>query len=120
MKRDGFVAFLLLVLTILLIVRLFTNVSSDSKQANVYYRGDMIATLDLNQDQIVVYEGKLGPVTVEVKNQKVAVIEETSPQHLCSLQGFVNSVLTPIICLPNEMIIEITGIPAENGLDVLQ
>lgn len=120
LKRDGLIALFLFAFTLLMIVRLVTSVQSSNSQANVYLGNVLIDTLDLTQNQIVTYEGRMGPVTVEVRDNKVAVIEETSPQNLCSLQGFVSSVLTPIICLPNEMIIQITGVEDKNGLDVLQ
>lgn len=119
-KKDGLLIGVLLIFTILMVVRIFTYTPAESQFAIVYLNGEKIDVLDLSVDQHVTYNGKLGPVVVEVKDHRVAVIKETSPQNLCSLQGFVDSVLTPIICLPNELIIEIHGGQTTNELDVIQ
>lgn len=52
----------------------------------------------------------LGPITVEIKNRRVRVADQTSPTNDCELMGFVGAVATPILCLPNQFYIEIRGI----------
>ena len=54
-------------------------------------------------------EGKLGEVLVEVNEGRVRVEKETSPYHYCSIQGYVSDPSTPIICLPNEVVVTIEG-----------
>ncbi len=55
------------------------------------------------------FNGTLGDVVVEYENGRVRVIKETSPQHICSKQGWSSSVFKPIVCLPNDFYIEIVG-----------
>lgn len=49
--------------------------------------------------------GTNGPVLIEYSKQRVRVYEETSPQHICRIQGWSNSPLKPITCLPNNVVI---------------
>ncbi len=68
----------------------------------------------------VTYNGTLGNVVVEYKNGSIRVKEETSPQNICSKQGWSSSVFRPIVCLPNDFYItlesnEDTGIDVEVG-----
>ena len=35
--------------------------------------------------------------------------KEESPLHYCSIQGWVDSVARPIVCLPNAVIITVVG-----------
>lgn len=42
---------------------------------------------------------------IEYSNNKVRVVEEVSPQHICREQGWSNSPLKPITCLPNNLVI---------------
>lgn len=52
-------------------------------------------------------QGELGVVVIEYINGKVRVIEETSPQNICQLQGETDSPAKPITCLPNYISITI-------------
>ena len=85
------------------------NASTSGKTAIVTVKGEEAARLDLSKDQTISVEGSLGPVVIEVKEGKVAVIEENSPHHYCSFQGYTDNPSTPIICLPNETMVEIEG-----------
>ena len=40
-----------------------------------------------------------------LSNNKVRVIDEESPKHICQKQGETNSPLFPLTCLPNNIII---------------
>jgi len=44
---------------------------------------------------------------IEYGNNQVRVVEEVSPQHICREQGWSNSPLKPITCLPNRLVIVI-------------
>ncbi len=46
-------------------------------------------------------------VYIEYKDAKVRVIDEESPQHICQKQGWTNSTLLPLTCLPNNIVISI-------------
>lgn len=58
-------------------------------------------------DFIYCVQGELGVVVIEYLNGKVKVIEETSPQNICQLQGETDSPAKPITCLPNYISITI-------------
>ena len=46
-------------------------------------------------------------VLIEYKNNKVRVIDEESPKNICQVQGWTNSTLFPLTCLPNNIVIAI-------------
>jgi len=46
-------------------------------------------------------------LVIEYGDNKVRVVEEVSPQHICREQGWSNSPLKPITCLPNKLVIVI-------------
>ncbi|MGI6713467.1 MAG: NusG domain II-containing protein [Bacilli bacterium] len=103
--------------------------------ANVYVINQKVHTLSLKMPRLTVYydaekpesiephrldlehqydyvplsapygEMLLGPITVEVKEGKVAVIEETSKHHYCRIQGATNTPNWPITCAPNYFVI---------------
>lgn len=46
-------------------------------------------------------------VKLQVENQSIAVVYQESPKDVCELQGYTNSSLEPLVCLPNELVINI-------------
>lgn len=96
---------LILTLSIFISFSFLVFKPNKSNIANVYYENNIIKTIDLNKDAFYNVEGYNGIVLIEVKNKKIRVKKEKSPNNLCSKQGFVDSV--PIICLPNKIIIKI-------------
>ncbi|MCK4551308.1 MAG: NusG domain II-containing protein [Tenericutes bacterium] len=46
-------------------------------------------------------------IKLEVKDQKISVLYQESPRDFCQLQPPTNSHLRPIVCLPNELVIDI-------------
>lgn len=69
-------------------------------------------TIELKKDE---YETLLGDMTIEIKDNKVRVSKEESPKNYCSKQGWVSNVATPIVCLPNAVVVTIIG---ENDSDM--
>ena len=86
------------------------------KEVVVSFKNDVILEVDLNKNGIYKVDGTLGPVDVEVQDEAVRVEKETSPYHLCSIQGWVSQPNRPIICLPNNIVVEIKA--SDSGSDV--
>ncbi|KAF0223624.1 MAG: hypothetical protein FD179_1679 [Erysipelotrichaceae bacterium] len=84
--------------------------TSDQIVAVVYSYDKEVLRIDLNVDKVYEVEGTLGIVFIEVENKRIRVEKETSPYHLCSIQGWVEYANIPIVCLPNHIVIII-----ENG-----
>ncbi len=64
----------------------------------------------LNEDMVIVVSKKEG----------IKVEEEESPQKICSKQGWINRVDTPVVCLPNSVyviIADINDINIDIGLE---
>jgi hypothetical protein len=85
-------------------VRASTN---DKVVAVVSYREEEVLRIDMSVDNTYIVEGTLGDVFIEVKDKALRVEKETSPYHLCSIQGWVEFANVPIVCLPNHIVIMI-------------
>lgn len=85
-------------------VRASTN---DKVVAVVSYREEEVLRIDMSVDDTYVVEGTLGDVVIEVKDKALRVEKETSPYHICSIQGWVEFANVPIVCLPNHIVIMI-------------
>ncbi len=88
----------------------FSQKRASSSYAEVYYQKELILQIDLETDlKQYKVKGKLGDVYLEAGDGKIRVIEENSPKHLCSRQGFVKRKGDTIVCLPNEIVIVLKG-----------
>jgi len=85
----------------------FRFFSKKGNSAYVYHDGNLVLTIDLGINNDYVVEGDLGDVLIVVRDGKIKVEDETSPLHLCSLQGFVSDSNQSIVCLPNKVVINI-------------
>ena len=99
----------LVVIVLIIIILLFSLALFRKKAniANVYYENELILEIDLSINKIYEVDGYNGKVKIEVLNNQIRVVEENSPYHLCSKQGFVSKSGESIICLPNKIIIEL-------------
>jgi hypothetical protein len=120
----GGVATLLAV--VLLLVNNFAfsnNVLLDDKVAFVYYNSikldeHTVYFKDLKNDEVKEiillkddYPLLNADMTILVsKEEGIKVEEEESPQKICSKQGWVNRVDTPVVCLPNSVYVIIMDI----------
>lgn len=108
---------------------LFRNITNDSALVDglaiVYYNDEKILEIELEDGNYKVYNENrvlnidlendvfhvLGSnpygVYIQYQDNKVRVIDEESPQHICQTQGWTNSPLNPLTCLPNNIIIVI-------------
>ena len=87
----------------------FAYERTEANEVVVQVRNEEVLRVPLWEDGTYPVEGKLGEVLVEVNEGRVRVEKETSPYHYCSIQGYVSDPSTPIICLPNEVVVTIEG-----------
>ena len=105
-KSDIKLVCILLFVSVIGIVG-FKFFSKKGNSAYVYHDGNLVLTIDLSVDNNYVVEGDNGDVLIVVRDGMIKVEDETSPLHLCSLQGFVSDSNESIVCLPNKVVINI-------------
>lgn len=116
-KHDILIYVLSFVLVIGLLIT--SNIVTSKAEGKVKYAivtidGKQKYKLNMSEDRELVlnkdkYPSLLGEMIIEIKDNKVRVKKEESPLHYCSMQGWVDSVAKPIVCLPNEVVITIMG-----------
>ena len=82
-----------------------TSSTGANTVAVVSYRDKEVLRIDMSQNKNYTVQGTLGAVFIEVKDKAIRVEKETSPYHLCSIQGWVQYANVPIVCLPNHIVI---------------
>jgi hypothetical protein len=107
-RSDKIFIALVLVVSLILYLSLQWFVTSSTGQSTVAvvtYKDKEVMRIDMGINKNYTVKGTLGDVLIEVKNKAIRVEKETSPYHLCSLQGWVQYANVPIVCLPNHIVI---------------
>ena len=77
---------------------------------------DGVVSID-EENYLYIVSGVNGDVVIEYKDNQVRVIDEISPKHICQVQGWSSSPLTPITCLPNNVVIIIEADKGDDDPD---
>ena len=80
-------------------------INADEAYAIVTYRDKEALRISMNEPGLYPFKGDEGPMLIEVADGAIRVKEEVSPLNYCSLQGWVSKTNTPIVCLPNSVMI---------------
>lgn len=92
--------------------------------ADIYQNGqllDSISLSDLEDGYTFTVTGEKGAVNqIEVRPGSIGIISASCPDKLCVQQGFINTSLLPVTCLPNRLVIQIrTGTEEEITPDIV-
>lgn len=117
-KSDLKLVLILLIISLSMLGLIKFTKPNGSKIAQVYYQNDLVLSIPLSQNLNKTYtvHGYNGDVVIEVANDKIRVVEEISPLHLCSKQGWIKETYETIVCLPNKVVIKIE---ASDELDAI-
>ena len=96
-----------------LLISLF---SSPGAVAQVYWNGTLLHTFPLDEPvEYTLSAPDSGSNTILIRDGRVCVCEASCPDQVCVNQGWVNTDTTPIVCLPNRLVIQVKG--GEQDLD---
>lgn len=95
-------------------VGIFGN--SEAQKLRITVSGKEYGVYSLDEDQVI----KIGDTNVcEIKDKKVTMISAECPDQLCIHQGPIRLQGETIVCLPNKVVLEVTGMKQtdEEALD---
>lgn len=94
--------------------------------ASIYQNGILLQEIDLSKVseayQITVTGDNNCTNVVEVRRGSIGILSADCPDKLCVHQGFIDNALLPITCLPNRLVIQLTGrsqSAGETALDMI-
>lgn len=102
------IAFSLLMITTALLITITNlyNRPGGDLYVSVYIENTLIDQYSLYEDNEVRflqadYDVLLGDIVLGIANQRIRILEETSPLNVCSNQGWIATPGMPLICAPN-------------------
>jgi hypothetical protein len=79
--------------------------SAGLKEVKIFKDNKLVAEEGLDTDRIV----KVGNMDIEINNGRVHVKDSDCPKEVCKSFGWISSPGQSIICVPNKVIIEVSG-----------
>ena len=78
--------------------------------ARVYQNGQLLRAIDLSQVEegyTFTVSGPAGENLVQVEPGRIRVAAADCPDQVCVHQGWISTGIAPIVCLPNQLVIQI-------------
>lgn len=118
-RRDAGLLVILLAVGVLLFFFLRIN-RPEGGTVVVRVSGEQYGSYDLRTDQEIEITGKDGGTNLlQIRDGKASVTQASCPDLLCVHQAAVSRQGESIICLPNEVVVEISAAKEETTYDVL-
>lgn len=114
---DYFVAAAFLALA-LSSFRLGNIFSQNGRTALVFVRNRLITALDLRQNHALQVNGAFGQVALAVAGGGIRVAASSCPNQYCVKQGAIHRPQQMLVCVPNHLLVTITG-PEKTDLDAI-
>ena len=108
-NRIWIVVFSFVALLCLGIWLFISNASSPSKVVGIYKDGSLVEKIDLNSvtgEREITLSGDLGDNVILVSNGRIEMKSADCPDKICVEHGELKSSSSPIVCLPNKVVIK--------------
>ncbi len=90
--------------------------------ANIYVDGECRYSIDLSQvtkPTSFTIETEAGSNTVTVEPGRIRISEADCPDQICVNQGWITGGITPVVCLPHQVVIQIQRDTATANVDIV-
>ena len=109
MKNKREIVFIsIVVLLVFLLFALAVFRKNEGMVAHVFVNNVEVKALDISED-IVYSPPGLDEVVIKVKDGKIRIEESDCKDQLCVYQGAISNTHEKIVCLPNKIVITISG-----------
>ena len=119
MDRKLLLIFLIIALLAWAIPQLPLFFTAQTNQAVIKVQGQVSAVVALQKNkpaQTIKVKGKIGEALVEIKAGKIRMLTAPCPDKICVQQGWIRQFPQTIICLPNEIVIQIIATTSLDGI----
>lgn len=75
----------------------------------IYVDGELVQEVSLETEGEILIHGNPGDNVLEIRNGTVRMKEASCKNHICIQQGEISKDKETIICLPNQIVVEISS-----------
>lgn len=100
---DIFIFAILLIALVISLVFIF--LPQKGEFVEIYHLGKLVKKISLTEDTVF----EIAEVTIQIKDGEVCVAKSSCPDQLCVKNSHIKKEGESIICLPNQVIVKISG-----------
>ena len=96
------------IILVIIFIGLRNSFAEKTNTVEIIQDGNIIYTLDLNKskDVLIQVEFQGHKNIIQIKDKQISIIEADCPDKTCVNMGILKSAFTPIVCLPNRLVIQ--------------
>lgn len=119
-KNDLILLVVLLAVAALGFYFFYFRSRSQGEQVQITVDGTVYGTYSLGKEQEIQIPDAFGATTnvLLIKDGKAKMIEANCPDKLCEYQNAISKSGESIICLPNKVVVTVTGKQEDDAIDV--
>ncbi len=117
-RGDKILILFLIILSVASMAVLRLNLKAGSS-IEIKIKNKFYGKFSLKNDTTFTVQGAIGKTTIEIKSARVRVAHSDCPEKICVKTGWVHRSGSLIVCVPNQVVISVTGGKKENYLDVI-
>lgn len=102
------ICIVLVIIFIVVFIGLKNSFAEKTNIVEIIQDGKIIYTLDLNKnkDELIEVDFQGHKNIIQIKDKQISIIEADCPDKTCVNMGILKSAFTPIVCLPNHLVIQ--------------
>ena len=106
--NKSVICIILGIIFIAVFIGLRNSFAEKTNTVEIIQDGNIIYTLDLNKskDELIQVEFQGHKNIIQIKDKQISIIEADCPDKTCVNMGILKSAFTPIVCLPNHLVIQ--------------
>ena len=84
---------------------------TDQTYGEILVDGELYRQIKLGgtEQETIAFEGRTGEVTIEIDGDRMRFVSSQCPDQTCERTGWISRVGQSAVCLPNRVMIKITG-----------
>lgn len=106
--NKSVICIVLVIIFIAVFIGLRNSFAEKTNTVEIIQDGNIIYTLDLDEseDELIQVDFQGHKNIIQIKDKQISIIEADCPDKICVNMGILKSAFTPIVCLPNHLVIQ--------------
>ncbi|MDO4174344.1 MAG: NusG domain II-containing protein [Eubacteriales bacterium] len=120
-RGDFFLFFIIIAAACGIWIRL-AMLQADQCYGEIWLDGELYQQVKLGdtvEQQTIRLQGKATEVVIEIEGTRMRFVESQCPDHTCEQTGWISRVGQTAVCLPNRVMIQMTGGDTEDAVDAV-
>lgn len=120
LKWGDFVVFAAIIAVACVIWIRLAMMQTDQTYGEIWVDGEQYQQIKLGEglQKTIILEGRVSEVKIEIDGEQMRFIASECYDHTCERTGWISSVGETAVCLPNRVMIKITG-STDSGVDAV-